>query len=174
MGARKAGPMKARRLVRSASALALVLLGSSASIGKVAPTNFEVGALAPTFLRAGSPDGLVLAWVFPVNVLLSCDSPSGAFRRLQRSYPDRVKLVVVAVGRDPDILEPFLRRERLHPVVIRLSEVEYAQHFGATPHPSVQIVRGDRLREMVSDTTWADGVKLDQRGIKETAEALME
>lgn len=163
-----------RRLVRVAACAAATLLAAPAPGLSSIPEPLEVGAEAPALIPTVGPGHVVVTWAFPIEALQGCSSPASEFRRLQRRYGDRVHLVVVAVGDDPGIVDPFLRRERIRPLVRRVTEAEYARHFGPTALPAVHIIKDRVIREMVTDSTWSDGVTMSRRGIRQTTERLLE
>ena len=160
-----------RRLLKAAACGATMLL---ASVAPPVKEPLRVGSVAPDLIPRVPSGDVVVVWTFPTESLQNCTSPASEFRRLQRQYGARAHLVLIAVGDDPNILDPFLRRERLRPVVRRVTETEYARHFGATPVPAVHIIARHVMRETVSDSTWADGVPMSRRGIKQTAESVLE
>jgi hypothetical protein len=55
-----------------------------------------------------------------------------------------------------------------------VTEVDYARHFGATALPAVHIIKGHVVRELVSDSTWADGITMSRRGIRQTTESFLD
>ncbi len=172
------GPRPLIRFVVAVFALAIVLWGCVAAASQHSPRSAKVERSTHALVStAAVPDSVLeIVWSFEVEDLMVCDAgPAMALRHLQRQYGPRVRLTMVAVGKDPHLIRPFLKRERLNAEVVQVSSAaDYARRFGPAPLPSVQFRRGGVLLAAARDTHWTDGVSLRDRGLEEAGRTLLD
>lgn len=93
---------------------------------------------------------LDLAWVVHESDLLSCTTAAHDLRQVLGHYGGRVRVHVLAVGSEQQLIRSFLRSERLdHVPVIRFSDREFRSAYGADPVPAVFLVRHDTIVDRV-------------------------
>jgi hypothetical protein len=166
-------------LIRAALCVGTLAIAAWSFISIRAP---ETSSLQNTGAYAGpvafaselEQDGLLVVWSFDTADLLGCESPARALRHLQRRFGSQVQLRMIAVGQDPHVVDPFMRRERLTGDVMRVSRQEYRRRFGDSPLPRLQMVRSGYPEQLLVDETWSDGTSVAQRDIQQTGHELLE
>lgn len=164
------------RIATLSGGCAVLLWGCMAAVAQESTVVPTVGRAVPDVVpTSGDEDVLEIIWAFEVGDLMVCDGgPALALRHLQRKFGRQVRLTMVAVGEDPQLIQPFLKRERLNAQVIRLSAAEYSRDFGPAPLPSVYLAKQRFVLAVAQDSTWTDGVLLRTQGIEATAQAFLD
>lgn len=96
------------------------------------------------------PDRIfVLRWTFRADDLLACHTAAADLRRAKREFGDGVRIEAIAIDVEPELMQSFLRLERLTGVAVRhMSEREYRTAYHAEVHPQVALERGDHVVEV--------------------------
>lgn len=120
------------------------------------PGRLRAGDAAPVnALAAGGTTAapIMVAWAMRSADCLSCRTPAPTFRHIARRFGSDVDLVVVSVGEHPELVEGYLRSERLGGVrTVHLDSMAYAREFGASRLPAVYVISGDSVRHAWSST----------------------
>jgi len=165
------------RIALATGGLSLVLWGCMAATSFRSTGAGAVRSYAPLTppITAVQNDGLEIVWAFEVGDLMACDGgPALALRHLQREFGPRVRLTMIAIGEDPHIIQPFLKRERLDAEVVRLSRRAFVRRFADSPLPSIRLVQRGVTLATARDTAWIDGVPLRTLGIEEAARTFLD
>ncbi len=100
-------------------------------------------------------------WAVGAKDCLSCQTAAASIRHLRRRFGHRVKMVAVAVDDEDNLVDGFVRVERLEMSVVHIGRREYVKLFGRTPVPSL-IVAHERM--VVAIWNDAEGVRAATNG----------
>ena len=155
-----------------AFALTTALFWSCSPTSTLRPAQLSVGTQVPRAVAA-APGKIHVVWAFNTHDLLSCESPALALRHLKAHFPKEVELLAVAVGDDPGIVDSYMRRERLESQILRMQAGEFNREFSNSRLPALYVVRGQRIEEATSDSTWSDGSLRRVRSLETVVQALL-
>lgn len=124
------------RLAIAAFALSLPGCGSS---------ELQPGDPAPNVSTGSDLRDVTVLWVVRAQDCLSCQTAAPTMRHLQRRFANNVEIVVVAVSDEEELVNSFLRAERLDVPVVHVDRRQYANLFGRTPVPAVHVIHGGRV-----------------------------
>jgi hypothetical protein len=135
--------------MRAGLAALLALAAACAPDGGRREGALEPGKPAPQEWTTRTAE-LDLAWVVHESDLLSCTTAAHDLRQVLGHYGGRVRVHILAVGGEQQLIRSFLRSERLdHVPVLHFSDREFRSTYGANPIPAIFLVRHDTIVDRV-------------------------
>lgn len=130
---------------RAAARLTLVLAWAAAACEPTAAP--RPGSPLPDLGAHAGSAGIEVLWMLRDRDVYACRSAAVALRRArQGSQP--VQLTIVAVGRNEQLVEPFVRAQRLRARVVRLTLREFIARAGPVHLPALMVARDGRITHL--------------------------
>lgn len=105
----------------------------------------RVGNDAPIAAASQYQDAVTILWAIRAEDCLVCQTPAADLRSLQRRYGSRVTIIALIVGPNPNVVEGFLRSERLTATAIRFDERTFQGLFGDLILPTLYLVHEGKI-----------------------------
>lgn len=150
-------------LAAACAMTAVPMLSASGSIGREVPD-----------ILKSDPGTVTLAWAFAEEDVLSCSHAAMSLRHAIARFGPNVRLVAIPVDEKAGLVESFMKRQRLSPVMFRLSRRQYRRTLGSTQLPALFVVSGTSVREVATDSLWSDGVSHRARSLETVIASLIE
>ena len=104
-----------------------------------------VGTSAPQALHSVG-DTLVVAWIFRIADVLSCQSAGPLLREVQKYEGDRVAIRVIAIGDASELVQDYFRVQRIRAQVRYVPGASFREGFGDLKLPALFLVRDGVVR----------------------------
>lgn len=117
--------------------------------------------------------GITVAWTFRGEDLFACASAAYDLRALIREHGSQIAIQAIAIDADPNLVNSFLRRERLDLAVTYTTTQQYRRAFGEEPVPSVSVKQRGRLVEALNTGQLQVRGRRDTRSLQELVSQLL-